>query len=124
MAVPDTLRGFRTQFLYTLYRTIIDERVDYIYIPEGEEDLDIFCGDILVEAIQVKNLAKAVTYSDLISPGKTTSFFQRGERFLEASPMVTLKLVSFSGISSQLTEKDKLVKKLKNQKHVKSDKIR
>lgn len=81
MAVPDTLRGFRTQFLYTLYRAIFDERYDYIYVPEGEEDVDIYCNEVLIETIQVKNLAKPVAYSDLISPGRTTSFFREVKFF-------------------------------------------
>lgn len=123
MAVPDTLRGFRTQFLYTLYRAIIDERYDYVYVPEGEEDVDIYCNDVLIETIQVKNLAKPVVYSDLISPGKTTSFFQRGEIFLDKSPKVKIRLVSFSGISSELFNRDRLSKKIKSKNHVKSHRI-
>lgn len=123
MAVPDTLRGFRTQFLYTLYRVIIDENYNYIYVPEGEEDIDIYCNEILIETIQVKNLAKPLVYSDLISPGKTTSFFQRGEIFLYKYPEAKLKLVSFSKISSEFTDKNRLTKKIKSKNHVKSNRV-
>lgn len=123
MAVPDTLRGFRTQFLYTLYRAIFDERYDYIYVPEGEEDVDIYCNEVLIETIQVKNLAKPVAYSDLISPGRTTSFFQRGEIFLTKSPEVKLKLVSFNGVSSELVNNDRLSKKIKSKNHVNYDRL-
>lgn len=41
MAVSDTIRGFRTQFLYTIYRVINDCNPQLIYTPEGIEDLDI-----------------------------------------------------------------------------------
>lgn len=41
MAVSDTIRGFRTQFLYTIHRVIYDCNSDLLYAPEGIEDLDI-----------------------------------------------------------------------------------
>lgn len=65
MAVSDTLRGYRTQFLYALYRVVVDKQADYIYVPEGQEDLDIYCGDNMIEAVQVKNLNHAVAFNDL-----------------------------------------------------------
>lgn len=41
MAVSDTIRGFRTQFLYTIHRVIDDCNPALLYVPEGIEDLDI-----------------------------------------------------------------------------------
>lgn len=114
MAVSDTLRGYRTQFLYALYRVIVDKRYDYIYVPEGKEDLDIFCEDNMVEAVQVKNLNHAVTFNDLKSKASLTSFFGRGCGLLQQYPDVKLRLISFNGISRKLEDKKKLASSLKS----------
>lgn len=58
MAVSDTIRGFRTQFLYTIYRVINDCNPQLIYTPEGIEDLDIIKNGIVIETIQIKNYNK------------------------------------------------------------------
>ena len=50
MAVSDTLRGYRTQFLYTLYRIIsTNNSGKEVFRPEGIEDLDILVDDKVVE---------------------------------------------------------------------------
>lgn len=48
-----------------------------VFTPEGKEDLDIIYADGRKEYIQVKNYSTPVTYSSLISKGKTTSFCKR-----------------------------------------------
>lgn len=54
MAVSDTLRDYRTQFLYTLYRIISPNNSGKeVFRPEGIEDLDILVDDNVVESIQV-----------------------------------------------------------------------
>lgn len=123
MAVPDTLRGFRTQFLYTLYRVVIDNQPERTYIPEGVEDIDILEGNITVESIQVKNLKDSLTYSHLRSAARQTSFFQRGQTVLENSPNVILKLTSFGPISRQLTEPTTLAKALKKDPQISNGSI-
>ena len=74
MAVSDTIRGFRTQFLYTIHRVINDCDSDLLYVPEGIEDLDIKKNEVVVETIQIKNYNKKIQPSDLTSPAGTTSF--------------------------------------------------
>lgn len=118
MAVPDTLRGFRTQFLYTLYRVVVDNHPERTYIPEGMEDLDILEGNITLESIQVKNLRDTLTYSHLRSAGRQTSFFQRGQTVLENSPNVILKITSFGPIGRQLTDPTVLTKALKKDSQI------
>ena len=113
MAVPDTLRGFRTQFLYTLYRVVVDNHPERTYIPEGVEDLDILEEHTTIESIQVKNLKDSLSYSNLHSSGKKTSFFERGQTVLRDNANAILKLTSFGPISSQLTEAHTLAKALK-----------
>lgn len=123
MAVPDTLRGFRTQFLYTLFRVVTDNQPEYVYVPEGLEDLDIKQGDKVLEVIQVKNLKSALSYGNLQSPGKQTSFFVRGEAILAENPTAILKVTSFGPIGSQLTDDIKLKKALRKDSKVSNQSI-
>lgn len=71
MSVPATLRGYRTQYLYTLYRILNEDDPRTFFRPEGKEDLDIKFGNGYTELVQVKNLSKTLTFSDLQSKGKT-----------------------------------------------------
>lgn len=123
MAVSDTLRGYRTQFLYTLYRVVVDKRDDYIYVPEGKEDLDIFCGDNMIEAVQVKNLNHSVAFNDLKSKAAQTSFFGRGCEFIRQYPNVKLRLISFNGISHKLEDVKQLSSYLKGDSLVRRELI-
>lgn len=112
MSVPATLKGFRTQYLYTLYVLLQDNSSKTIFIPEGKEDLDILYEDGSKEYIQVKNLRTQVTYSSLVSKGKTTSFF---DRLLSSKDSNSTKgvIVSYGTISSELKDKKQLHKVLK-----------
>lgn len=106
------LKGYRTQFLYSLYKILSEYNNGYIFQPEGKfEDLDILdANNSYIEIIQIKNKSNPLVYSDLIS--KKTSFFQRASNVLNHSPNVIVKLVSFNEISDELTNKEKLQKKL------------
>ena len=123
MAVPDTLRGFRTQFLYTMYRVVCDNNPERIYIPEGQEDLDIIEDGVIVEVVQVKNLTAPLTYSNLHSSANSTSFFQRCQVVVTNNPYAKLKLASFGAISRQLRDLDRLTTALKNDVKISNDKI-
>lgn len=99
MSAIAALKGYRTQFLYSLYYILSHSTEEYIFKLEGEEDLDVIDrqGNLLF-AIQVKNLAKAVTLSDILTEHKT-SFLRR---FLDKYSTATPILVSFGNISTDL----------------------
>lgn len=115
MAVSDTLRGYRTQFLYTLYRILKTANPDNeVFRPEGIEDLDILVDGKVVESIQVKNHRSGkLGYGDLKSSSGTTSFFMRGSKTYRDYPDAKLKVFSFHGVKEELTNKDQLLEKLK-----------
>lgn len=113
MSVPATLRGYRTQYLYTLYRILNEDDPRTFFRPEGKEDLDIKFGNGYTELVQVKNLSKTLTFSDLQSKGKTTSFFQRLYDERVAADNVSGRIVSFGNIGQELTDKKKLTRKIR-----------
>jgi hypothetical protein len=116
MSAISALRGYRTQFLYTLYNIISETNNGYKYKPEGEyEDLDVFDSrGKLIEVIQVKNLSERLTFSDLFS--SKDSFFSRSLKAIDKDVNVNLKIVSFGAVSDELIDKTKLAKKLKKKK--------
>lgn len=69
MSAIAALKGYRTQFLYSLHRIVFGVTDDYVYHIEGEfEDLDIIDNNgKYVECLQVKNLSDSLTFSDLFS---------------------------------------------------------
>ena len=83
-----------------------------VFIPEGKEDLDIIYTDGRKEYIQVKNYSTPVTYSSLISKGKTTSFCKR---LLDSRDLEHAKgfIVSYGPISKELTNKKDLRNSIK-----------
>jgi hypothetical protein len=91
-----------------------EKNSDYVYKPEGIEDLDIRKSGDFVEVIQVKNYKSgSIGYNDLSSKAHNTSFFKRGAKILEESPDVRLKLVSFGKVNKTLTDKNRLFQSLK-----------
>lgn len=99
MSAISALRGYRTQFLYSLHYILSTLENNFIYRLEGEEDLDVLDlhGELLY-AIQLKNLGKPITLSDILSD-KKTSFVKRFlEKYISAIPV----LVSYGEISSDL----------------------
>lgn len=114
MSIQSTLRGFRVQFLYTLYRMMASKNLQEVFVPEGKEDLDIYVGADLKECIQIKCHSGALTYRDLYSTGRKTSLYGRAISSLGGSPNVRVRIVSINGkISEELTDKIKLKRKLK-----------
>jgi len=99
MSAIAALKGYRTQFLYSLHYILTNYSQAYTYRLEGEEDLDVMDekGHI-VYAIQVKNLSKTLTLSDLISQNKT-SFLKR---FVDIYPSSTPVLTFFGAISPEI----------------------
>lgn len=119
MAVSDTLRGYRTQFLYTLYRIIsTNNSGKEVFRPEGIEDLDILVDDKVVESIQVKNHKSGLLgYAHLSSNAHTTSFFSRGINTLRKYPQAKLTVFSFYEVDDDLSQKPRLTYKLKHDKY-------
>lgn len=99
MSAQSALKGYRTQFLYSLYYILNHQDQNYTFRLEGEEDLDILDADgKLLFAIQVKSLSEPITLSNLITEDRT-SFLRR---FTERYPFATPILVSFGPISNGL----------------------
>lgn len=99
MSAVAALRGYRTQFLYSLHYILASLSSQHVFRLEGEEDLDILdSSGQLLYAIQLKNLAKPITLSDILSENKT-SFIKR---FLSKYPDAVPVLVSYSEISQEL----------------------
>ena len=53
-------KGFSSQTLYIAYRLVMDTQ-GYEYFPEDTEDLIVKYNGEVLEAVQVKNLAAALT---------------------------------------------------------------
>lgn len=118
MAVSDTIRGFRTQFLYTIHRVVNDCNTGLHYTPEGIEDLDIKKNGVVIETIQIKNYNKKIQPSDLISPAGTTSFFKRAINTLSRNRHACIRFVSFGDVGAYLQNKSNLHAFLtKNKEH-------
>lgn len=94
-------RGYRLQALYTLSR-VLEPSLDLVFQPEGAEDLAILdVNDSFVEVIQVKAYSRNLTLSSL-SPKKIDSFFYRVNDLLKQFPGLTISIVSFGEISSEM----------------------
>lgn len=115
MSAIAALKGYRTQFLYSLHFILSNLNSNQIFRLEGEEDLDVLDTDHkLICAIQLKNLGHTITLSDLLSD-KKTSFIKRFlDHYIEATPI----LVSYGEISQDLKSwqqnKDTISEKEKN----------
>lgn len=99
----NALTGYRAQFVYSLNRILGHNPDEATFQPEGKfEDLDIYNKEgKVIEIIQVKNLSKTLTLSDIVSQ-KSSSFLKRA---LEAhknghSPKITL--VSFGQLNDDV----------------------
>ncbi len=99
MSAISALKGYRTQFLYSLHYILSTLSNDFIYRLEGEEDLDVLDnnGKILY-AIQLKNLGSPITLSDLLSEHKTSFIKRFLDNYKDATPI----LVSYGEISKEL----------------------
>ncbi|MDW3210318.1 MAG: hypothetical protein R8N23_10650 [Reichenbachiella sp.] len=98
-----SLKGYRTQALYSICRILEDQNQELKYIPEGIEDLDILNeSETLQECIQVKSTTGTLSFSDLIQTNSKTSFFHRAVQTFENGNNPKLKLVCFGNISEGL----------------------
>ncbi len=109
----NAIRGYRRQFLYSLFRILKDRENDLIFQPEGLfEDLDIKNNKgEYIETIQIKNTKGVLSFSDLFS--KKDSFFKRAKNSINAGTS-QIKLVCFGQISDELKDVsfNKIQKKL------------
>lgn len=90
------LRGYRKQFLYSLYRILGATTDEDTFHPEGHfEDLDIYApSGQLTEIIQVKDLKDKLTLSDIIN-AKDNSFLRRALKVTANGDCPQIKLVSY-----------------------------
>jgi hypothetical protein len=98
-----TYRGFRNQALYVLYRLLTDEAAaDQIYRPESAEDLAIYqAGEVLIEAIQVKDYSSGLSLS-AFKPESPKGFFARFQARRNQHPHCTTKLVILGTLGPEL----------------------
>lgn len=99
MSAIAALKGYRTQFLYSLYYILKNQSNQSRYQLEGTEDLDVISQYGVAEYyIQVKNISSPITLSDLLTD-KGTSFIRR---YIELNNNAIPILVSFGPVSSDL----------------------
>ena len=109
-------KGFSSQTLYIAYRLVMDTQ-GYEYFPEDTEDLIVKYNGEVLEAVQVKNLAAALTISHL-SATKTSKggegFFKRMCSIHTKYPnFKIIKVVYFGSLGAELQELEKGVNKVK-----------
>lgn len=100
-AVP-ALRGYRTQFLYTLHRILKANNEEVIY-PELYEDYSVKENDILTEVAQIKNLTDPLVLSKL-DPSKKDSFFRRSINLLKQEGSPKIKIISLGLLGREFTD--------------------
>jgi len=99
MSAIAALKGYRTQFLYSLHFILSNIAEDFVFRLEGEEDLDALDNNgRLLYAIQLKNLGKLITLSDILSDNKTSFIKRFLDKYSDAIPV----LVSYGEISKDL----------------------
>lgn len=86
-------KGFSSQTLYIASRLISDED-EYVYYPEDVEDLVIKKDNVVVEAVQVKNISSDLTLSSLAS----TKTSKGGEGFFNRMCSIHTQYPSFQCI--------------------------
>ena len=97
-------RGYRLQTLYVLSRLIDVEDQEFLFRPEGREDLDIYASDgQLLETVQVKAYSTNLSLSNLTSESNDT-FFDRSLRNRANSPASAIKIVSFGPIGPEMKQ--------------------
>jgi len=95
------LRGYRLQTLYILSEVLKSQDTDFVFQPEGQEDLAIYDKNELVCIIQVKARSEALSLSSF-SPEKENSFFHRLIKALENHPNSKVKIISFGEIGPEI----------------------
>ncbi|WP_027156743.1 P-loop NTPase family protein [Methylobacter luteus] len=95
------LKGYRYQTLYTLVEILESSDADNVFQPEGEEDLAIRKNGELIRVIQVKARNEKLTLSSF-NPDKKDSFFHRVSDLLSTHPGLSIEVVSFGEIGSEI----------------------
>ncbi|WP_019866552.1 P-loop NTPase family protein [Methylovulum miyakonense] len=95
------LKGYRFQTLYTLVEILESNDSDNVFQPEGEEDLAIQRSGELTRVIQVKARNEKLTLSSF-SPEKKDSFFHRVSDLLSTHPGLSIEVVSFGEIGTEI----------------------
>ena len=97
------LRGYRLQTLYILKEILETEGTDYVFQPEGKEDLAVYKGEELVRFVQIKAHKDALSISSF-KPKNIDSFFRRALKLLKERPGIKAQVVSFGDIGPQITK--------------------
>ncbi len=105
MSAIAALKGYRTQFLYSLNYILSNFDANEKFKLEGIEDLDILDhNDNLIKIIQVKNLSDPLVLSDIHSQNQSkTSFLYRYIETQKNYPGVKPIIISFGTIGSELS---------------------
>ena len=98
------LKGYRVQFLYSLYRILTFKESEIEFHPEGKfEDLDVYNNKgTVVEIIQVKDLGKVLTLADITTTKKENTFLRRAIKAYGNGNSPLIKLVSFGEINEDV----------------------
>jgi len=97
------LKGYRVQFLYSLYRILTFKGTEAEFHPEGMEDLDVYNHeDAAIEIIQVKGFGETLTLSDITTSKKDNTFLKRAIKIYEEGNSPIIKLVSFGEINEDV----------------------
>lgn len=100
-------KGFSSQTLYIASR-LISDKDGYEYYPEDVEDLVIKKNDVVIEAVQVKNISASLTLSSLASTKTSQSgegFFNRMCSLHEQYPSFdNVNVVYFNSLGTELQE--------------------
>ncbi len=101
-AIP-ALRGYRTQFLYSLYR-LLHCKEGEVFHPEKHEDYTVMASGRMTEITQIKT-GKLILSA--FEPRKEDSFFRRLLRMMEKSESPHFILVSFGELGEDFEKGDK-----------------
>lgn len=106
MSAIGALKGYRTQFLYSLHYILSESDTTIKFRLEGHEDIDVLDADNnLLKIIQVKNLSSPITLSNVFTQGNDrTSFLKRVIAVKERNSKAIPVLVSFGAISKDLMD--------------------
>ncbi|KAF0216746.1 MAG: hypothetical protein FD174_3569 [Geobacteraceae bacterium] len=96
------LEGYRKQALYTLACILHPDGHDLVFQPEGIEDLAVYRGQQPLRTMQVKAYTDNLTLSSFM-PEKPKSFFHRVATDLSAHDNLTIEVISFGPIGTEIT---------------------
>lgn len=110
-------KGFTAQTIYIANR-LINEKNLYHYYPENKEDLCIKDKDDILEIVQVKNYSEPLKLSHL-KPNLKEGFVARSIHELNKNKDITLRIICFGEVGSELSKKDglnrnEILEKIKN----------